>query len=116
YIAMAGFHQIWAVNLDTMEARPFAGSGREDIVDGQRLGAAMAQPSGLATDGNTLYVADSETSSIRAVDLGVAGAVKSLVGEGLFEFGDQDGTGSRVRLQHPLGLVLHGDRLYLADT
>jgi thiol-disulfide isomerase/thioredoxin len=116
YIAMAGFHQIWAVDLDTMEAQPFAGSGREDIVDGQRLGAAMAQPSGLATDGKILYVADSETSSIRAVDLGFIGNVKTIVGEGLFEFGDQDGTGSQVRLQHPLGLARHGDRLYLADT
>ncbi len=116
YIAMAGFHQIWAVDLDTMEAAPFAGSGREDIVDGQRLEAAMAQPSGLATDGNTLYVADSETSSIRAVDLGVIGTVKTIVGEGLFEFGDRDGSGLQVRLQHPLGLAWHGDRLYLADT
>jgi thiol-disulfide isomerase/thioredoxin len=116
YIAMAGFHQVWALNLETMEAQPFAGSGREDIIDGQRLGAAMAQPSGLASDGKTLYVADSETSSIRAIDLGFIGKVKTLIGEGLFEFGDQDGTGPEVRLQHPLGVTLHQDRLYVADT
>ena len=116
YIAMAGFHQIWVLDLDTMAAEPFAGSGREDIIDGQRLGAAMAQPSGLATDGTTLYVADSETSSIRAIDLGVIGTMKTIVGEGLFEFGDQDGTGPQVRLQHPLGVTLHQDRLYVADT
>jgi thiol-disulfide isomerase/thioredoxin/DNA-binding beta-propeller fold protein YncE len=116
YIAMAGFHQIWVLNLDTMEARPFAGSGREDIIDGQRLEAAMAQPSGLATDGKTLYVADSETSSVRAVDLGSSGTVKTIVGEGLFEFGDHDGTGPQVRLQHPLGITLYQDRLYVADT
>jgi thiol-disulfide isomerase/thioredoxin len=116
YIAMAGSHQVWGLNLDTLEAQPFAGSGREDIIDGQRLEAAMAQPSGLATDGNTLYVADSETSSVRAVDLGVPGSLKTIVGEGLFEFGDQDGTGPQVRLQHPLGVTLHQDRLYVADT
>jgi thiol-disulfide isomerase/thioredoxin len=116
YIAMAGFHQVWVLNLDDMEAQPFAGSGREDIVDGQRLEAAMAQPSGLATDGKTLYVADSETSSIRAVDLGFIGTMKTIIGEGLFEFGDQDGTGPQVRLQHPLGVTLHQDRLYVADT
>jgi hypothetical protein len=113
---MAGFHQVWVLNLDNLEAQPFAGSGREDIIDGQRLGAAMAQPSGLATDGKTLYVADSETSSIRAIDLGVSGTMKTIVGEGLFEFGDQDGTGPQVRLQHPLGVTLHQDRLYVADT
>jgi thiol-disulfide isomerase/thioredoxin/DNA-binding beta-propeller fold protein YncE len=116
YIAMAGAHQVWVLNLDTLEAQPFAGSGREDITDGQRLEAAMAQPSGLATDGKTLYVADSETSSIRAIDLGVTGNLRTLVGEGLFEFGDQDGTGPQVRLQHPLGVALHQDRLYVADT
>lgn len=116
YIAMAGSHQIWVLNLDSLEAQPFAGSGREDIIDGARLEAAMAQPSGLTTDGKTLYVADSETSSIRAVDLGPHGAVATIVGEGLFEFGDQDGTGSQVRLQHPLGVLFHQDRLYVADT
>jgi DNA-binding beta-propeller fold protein YncE len=116
YIAMAGFHQVWVLNLDTLEAQPFAGSGREDIIDGQRLGAAMAQPSGLASDGKTLYVADSETSSIRAIDLGILGNVKTIVGAGLFEFGDQDGTGTHVRLQHPLGVTLYQDRVYVADT
>ncbi|MBI3326562.1 MAG: redoxin domain-containing protein, partial [Nitrospinae bacterium] len=116
YIAMAGSHQIWVLNLDSMEVQPFAGSGREDIIDGLRLEAAMAQPSGITTDGKTLCVADSETSSIRAIDLGLNGAVSTIVGEGLFEFGDQDGTGPQVRLQHPLGLLFHQDRLYVADT
>jgi thiol-disulfide isomerase/thioredoxin len=116
YIAMAGFHQIWVLNLETLEAEPFAGSGREDIMDGPRLGGAMAQPSGITTDGNVLYVADSETSSIRAIDLGLHGTLRTIVGEGLFEFGDQDGTGPQVRLQHPLGVTLYQDRLYVADT
>jgi DNA-binding beta-propeller fold protein YncE len=116
YIAMAGSHQIWVLHLDTHEAQPFAGSGREGITDGPRLEAAMAQPSGLTTDGMRLYVADSETSSIRAVDLDSPGRVETIVGEGLFDFGDQDGSGSHVRLQHPLGLALHQERLYVADT
>jgi hypothetical protein len=116
YIAMAGFHQVWVLNLGTMEAQPFAGSGREDIVDGQRLEAAMAQPSGFATDGKTLYVVDSETSSIRAVDLGFIGTMQTIIGEGLFEFGDQDGTDPQVRLQHPLGVAQQQERLYVADT
>jgi thiol-disulfide isomerase/thioredoxin len=116
YIAMAGFHQIWVLNLETLEAEPFAGSGREDIMDGPRLGGAMAQPSGITTDGHVLYVADSETSSIRAIDLGLNGTLRTIVGEGLFEFGDQDGTGPQVRLQHPLGVTVYQDRLYVADT
>ena len=59
---------------------------------------------------------DSETSSIRAVDLDFTGTIKTIIGEGLFEFGDRDGTGPQVRLQHPLGVVLLQDRLYVADT
>jgi NHL repeat len=81
------------------------------------LQAAMAQPSGITTDGKRLYVADSETSAIRAVTLGLDGTVSTLVGEGLFEFGDRDGTGkASVRLQHPLGVTYHDGVLYIADT
>ena len=69
----------------------------------------------MATDGKTLYVADSESNIIRAID--IAGrTVKTLVGGDLFEFGDVDGTGDDVRLQHPLGLLTYGDKMLIADT
>lgn len=117
FIAMAGPHQVWVMHLDNAFLEPYAGSGHEDIIDGPRLQAAMAQPSGITTDGTRLYVADSETSAIRAVTLGLDGTVHTLVGEGLFEFGDQDGTGkANVRLQHPLGMTYHDGVLYIADT
>ena len=115
YIAMAGPHQIWMLDLDTKEVSTFAGSGREARLDGPLLEAGFAQPSGMATDGKTLYVADSESNIIRAID--IAGrSVKTLVGGDLFEFGDVDGTGDDVRLQHPLGLLMYGDKLLIADT
>jgi hypothetical protein len=38
------------------------------------------------------------------------------VGGDLFEFGDRDGAGDDVRLQHPLGLALDAGRLFIADT
>src|SRR5262245_62185552 len=105
------------MNLETDYLEPYAGSGREDIIDAPRLQAAMAQPSGITTDGTLLYVADSETSAIRAVSLGINGTVKTIVGEGLFEFGDKDGIGKeQVRLQHPLGVTYHDNILYVADT
>ena len=66
YIAMAGSHQIWAMNLQHGEIGPYAGSGREARIDGPLMQAALAQPSGIAADGTNLYVADSEISSIRA--------------------------------------------------
>jgi thiol-disulfide isomerase/thioredoxin/sugar lactone lactonase YvrE len=116
YIAMAGHHQIWKLDLGTHQLMPFAGTGMENIVDGPRDQAAFAQPSGLTSDGQTLYVADSEVSAVRAVPLADKREVQTLVGEGLFEFGDEDGVGSKVRLQHALGVVFHRGKLYVADT
>lgn len=115
YLAMAGPHQIWVLDLANDAVSVWAGSGREDIIDGTRGSAAFAQPSGLATDGDFLYVADSEVSGIRSVDLN-GDRVTTVVGVGLFGFGDLDGKGDQVRLQHCLGLAYGGGRLYIADS
>ena len=115
YIAMAGPHQIWKLDLDKNEVSTFAGSGREARLDGPLQDSAFAQPSGLTSDGKNLYVADSESNIIRQIDL-QAGEVKTLVGGDLFEFGDVDATGDRVRLQHPLGIFAAGQKLLIADT
>ncbi|HLL75861.1 MAG TPA: thioredoxin-like domain-containing protein [Pyrinomonadaceae bacterium] len=167
YVAMAGPHQIWQLGLDSNRVSIFAGSGREARLDGPRLAAGFAQPSGLASDGSTLYVADSESNIIRAIDLietareaaprdgepaGSTGDEKerpatgqmppdgedetrpvvaaptptrpassssqvvTLAGGDLFEFGDADGTGDAVRLQHPLGVVIADGAVFIADT
>ena len=115
YIAMAGPHQIWQLDLDKQEVSTYAGSGREARLDGARDEAAFAQPSGLATDGKTLFVSDAEANIIRAIDL-AASEVRTLVGGDLFDFGDSDGHGNDVRLQHPLGLTRWNDKLLIADT
>jgi DNA-binding beta-propeller fold protein YncE len=116
YIAMAGHHQIWTLDLDRNSLAPFAGTGQEDIADGAPHDAKFAQPSGLTSDGSKLYVADSEVSAVRSVPLRGNGDVESLVGEGLFQFGDVDGVGAKVRLQHALGVAYHDGKLYVADT
>ena len=123
YIAMAGPHQLWSHKLGSARIGVYAGTGREDITDGPLDKCALAQPSALATDGRHLFVADSEGSSIRQVDTAPGGSVKTLVGahdlirgRTLFEFGDIDGVGDKVRLQHPLGVAFHKGSLYVADT
>lgn len=117
FIAMAGPHQIWVLDTKTNELHNYAGTGREDIVDGQLATANFAQPSGLTSDGEHLFVADSEVSAIRSVDLDVdKGLVHTVVGLGLFEFGDKDGKGNEVRLQHALGVHFHDGKLFVADT
>ena len=130
-IAMAGPHQIWRMSLTNNSVGPYAGNGREDIVDGPllprtlyQLGyASLAQPSGLASDGQWLFVADSEGSSIRAVPLDPTRQMRTIVGtaalaqpQRLFTFGDRDGTCDEALLQHPLGVAYHQQQLYVADT
>lgn len=116
YIAMAGPHQIWKLDLNKQEVSTYAGSGREERADGARDEAGFAQPSGMATDGKTLFVSDAEANIIRAIDLSPNGQVRTLVGGNLFDFGDKDGSGNSVRLQHPLGLARWNDKVLVADT
>ena len=115
YIAMAGTHQIWSLDLDHETVTPFAGTGREGLRDGPLRETWFAQSSGLALADGHLYVADSEVSAVRDIDLR-AKVVTTLVGEDLFVFGDQDGEGNVVRLQHPLGITARDGLLYLADS
>lgn len=116
FIAMAGSHQIWALDLTSGELRAHAGSGHEDIHDGPAELAALAQPSGLATDGRRLYFADAESSAVRWVDVEPGGSVGTLVGTGLFDFGDRDGVADEVRLQHPLAIALRDGVCIVADA
>lgn len=116
YIAMAGQHQLWAIDLATNNIRLHAGTGGENIVDKTLKRALLAQPSGITNDGEKLYFADSEVSAIRAADIDPDGDVNTIIGQGLFEFGDIDGDRLKARLQHPLGITLVDGMLYIADT
>jgi thiol-disulfide isomerase/thioredoxin len=130
YVAMAGPHQIWSHQLGTKVIQPYAGSGREDIRNGELQESALAQPSGIATDGRNLFVVDSEGSAVRKIttkpDNNLKkpdGAVTTIAGasdlpgaRSLFEFGDVDGTGGEARLQHPLGIAYHDGALFVADS
>ncbi len=116
FIAMAGAHQIWVMDLVRKLVFPYAGSGREARVDGSADEAAFAQPSGLALAGDVLYVADSESNIIRRIALPPINRVTTLAGGDLFEFGDRDGRGDDARFQHPLGIAHGGGRLFIADT
>ncbi len=72
-----------------------------------------------------LYVADSESSSVRCVELSMSGggAVKGVCGGArdptdLFAYGDEDGRGAEARLQHPLGVAVATEEgvVFVADS
>ena len=115
YIASAGNHQILKMDLRTEVVTRFAGSGREALTNGPLKEACFNQPSGLALQGKYLYIADAEASAIRRLDL-EAGVVTTLIGWGLFDFGDQDGAADTALLQHAMGLTVVDSTLYIADT
>lgn len=125
YIAMAGQHQIWEHNTSTEVTRAFSGDGYERNLNGSSsTSTSFAQPSGisLSPDLKEAYIADSESSSIRALDLKTGGS-RLLAGgdpvfsDNLFRFGDHDGVGSEVLLQHPLGVFAgKAGQIYFADS
>jgi thiol-disulfide isomerase/thioredoxin len=116
YIAMAGNHQIWRLELESGRIADYAGSGREGLRDGALERARFSQPSGLSLHGKWLYVADAEDSAIRRIDLDNE-RVETLVGTGLFDFGDRDGAFDKAQLQHVLGVAAVDDStIVVADT
>lgn len=117
FISMAGTHQIWALDLAKGTIAVFAGTSREGIDDGDRLQmATLAQPSGITTDGHYLYWVDPEASAVRRTLLSGSGEVETMVGTGLFDYGNQDGQGKQAKLQHPQGIAYANGKLYVGDT
>ncbi|KPU75339.1 uncharacterized protein Dana_GF16360, isoform G [Drosophila ananassae] len=133
-ISMAGTHQIWGYfpegiiwwkfrKFDPLCCVSLIGNGLEENRNNSYpQNAAFAQPSGLAMSKDFLFVADSESSSIRKVSL-VDGKVMPVVGGdrnplNLFAFGDVDGKLYNAKLQHPLGVACHTteSKIFVTDT
>ena len=115
-VAMAGVHRLDRVDPAAGTVTPYAGTTNEGLVDGELPRAWFAQTSGLvvSADGDTLWLADSETSALRRVRNGV---VSTEVGRGLFDFGLMDGPAETALLQHPLGVgMLPDGSVAVADT
>ncbi len=121
FVAGAGRHQIWVIELSSNGRTAtwvdiFAGTGAEGLDDGPRLSATLSQPSGLAADSSTLWFTDPEASAVRSIELGSNGQLTTLIGEGLFSWGDTVGASEATKLQHAVGIELLGGDLYVADT
>ncbi len=114
WIAMAGIHQLWTYDPASGAVEVAAGTTHEGLLDGPLAEAWFAQTSGLAVQGDRLWLVDPETSSLRFVE---DGEVRSVVGQGLFDFGFRDGPAGQALLQHPLGLcVLPDGSVAVCDT
>jgi DNA-binding beta-propeller fold protein YncE len=125
-VALAGTHQLWRYEAASGVLRVLSGDGYERNTNGaDGANTSWAQPSGLSLSpaGDVAYVADAESSSVRACDLRTGGARllaggDALYADNLFRFGDSDGAGVQVRLQHPLAVAASpdGTTVYFADS
>ena len=123
-IAMAGTHQIWQYDLKTKVAQNFSGSGAEANLNSRQLKqAAWSQPSGLTEGEDKIWIADSESSAIRFIDLKTQETKTAVGGDSdnprnLFRFGDRDGVNQEALLQHPLGVIYLPSlqKILVADT
>lgn len=118
YIAMAGTHQIWEMDVVLGLLRPSVGYGKEGMFNQRLDSSELAQPSGLYYENGKLYFADSESSTIRVADYinSEVHTVSGTLDNNLFDFGDIDGELGESRLQHPLDVDGGGDLIYFADT
>ena len=129
-IAMAGIHQIWALNLKNNRCFNFSGTGAEANVNSKvnLKKWEWAQPSGLSLgviskEKVEIYVADSESSAIRAINMKTLNSARNVAGGdsdpyNLHAYGDNDDSGIKAKLQHPLGVhfVKHKNVVLVTDT
>jgi len=117
HIAMAGDNRIWSYHLGQRTLSWRAGSGAMDERDGSGHMAAFAQPTALVAVQQVLYVCDALGSSIRSMQLR-GDLVQTLVGQGPWSFGEQDGPRTTALLQYPQAIAMSPDApvLWIADA
>jgi hypothetical protein len=112
YVADSGNHAIRKVTSAGV-VTTFAGSdaGVEGFANGTGTAARFRTPKGIATDGSSLYVADTGNHSIRKIGIGTA-AVTTVAGDGIPGLP----TDTPSRFSSPEGIAFLGGNIYVADT
>jgi sugar lactone lactonase YvrE len=88
-------------------------SGLPGATDATGISAQFNGPSGIATDGTNIYVADTANNVIRKIDS--SGAVTTVAGSVTIGSADSP-TGTSATFHLPSGITTDGTNLYVADT
>ncbi len=113
YIADTNHNRVIVTTLEGTAVQVI-GSGAADLLDGLADAAAFNHPQGLAVDGETLYVADTDNHAIRHVDL-AAGQVTTIAGTGeQARRYTSGGPALRTSLNSPWDVVLLDGVLWIA--
>jgi sugar lactone lactonase YvrE len=92
----------------------FAGTGKPDAINGEKMKAAFSNLMGLAADSSgNLYIADSRNNLIRKI--AADGSVSTVAGSGIS--GSSDGKGRSASFFFPGAITIdEKGTLYIADT
>ncbi len=117
FVTQSGQHQIWMVDLIRNTARKIAGSGQDALADGSAAMCAFSKPNGITLARDGIYISDANNSAIRHISL-TDFSVRTVIGEGTFEFGDIEGASAGARLQHPGSVCFDATRnvIWIADS
>src|SRR3989339_506683 len=112
YVADWQNHRIRQIEISTGEVTLLAG-GLYSGVDGTGATAGLKYPTGVATDGDYVYVADYGNHTIRQIEIttGIVTTLAGLAGT----LGSTDGIGSAARFKNPYGVTTDGINVYVAD-
>lgn len=114
YVADSANYTMRKIVIASGQVTTLAGwAGSAGSADGTGAAARFNWPSGLASDGANLYVADTDNNTIRKVDA-ATGLVNTLAGTA-GTAGSVDGTGTAARFNSPQGITTDGLNLYVAD-
>ncbi len=115
FVADSMNHSLRRVVIATGEVTTLAGSAREwGSVDGKGTAARFFAPHGIAGDGTSLFVSDTNNHTLRRVVI-ATGEVTTVAGSPGNQ-GTADGIGTNARFFAPHGITTDGTFLFVADT
>lgn len=114
YISDSGNDTIRQLSLADGMVKTIGGQAQQTgKADGPASKSMFNGPSGVATDGKSVYVADTGNDEIRKIDLSTM-TTSTIAGTG--EEGSKDGPGAQAQFDNPGALCLNGNVLYVMDA
>ena len=113
YVADTENNAIREINIASGVVTTFAGSGNAGYQDGFGTSASFSRPTGITTDGTSLYVSDTGNNVIRQISL-ATGQVTTLAGSG--DSGYMNGAAADATFDTPSGIATDSVNLYIADA
>ncbi len=92
-----------------------AGSGTAGATDAEGTSASFNTPTGIVTDGSSLFIADSKNNVIRSIDITIPGRapVSTVAGSG--SAGSASGFGTAASFSQPMGITTDGTNIFVSD-